>query len=110
MRKLDLRTIRLTATSEREDHGSTFVLALLMLSLLYMTLPMWGAAIMNGVIEEKANRVVEVIVSSVPTSQLFAGKLIGVGGAGLTQVPVWVLTMAAFGPYGPALAGTSGLA
>jgi ABC-2 type transport system permease protein len=110
MRKLDLRTIRLTATSEREDRGSTFVLALLMLSLLYMTLPMWGAAIMNGVIEEKANRVVEVIVSSVPTTQLFAGKLIGVGGAGLTQVSVWALTMAVFGLYGATVGGTSGLA
>lgn len=101
-RKLDLRTIRLTASGEREDRGSSFVLALLMLSLLYMTLPMWGAAIMNGVIEEKSNRVVEVIVSSVPTSQLFAGKLLGVGGAGLTQVSVWALTMAGFGLYGAA--------
>jgi ABC-2 type transport system permease protein len=109
MRKLDLRTIRLTARGEREDRGSSFILALLMLSLLYMTLPMWGAAIMNGVIEEKSNRVVEVIVSSIPTSTLFAGKLIGVGGAGLTQVSVWALTMAAFGLYGAASAGTGGV-
>jgi ABC-2 type transport system permease protein len=103
-RALDLRTIRLTASGEREDRGNSFLLALLMLSLLYMTLPMWGAAIMNGVIEEKSNRVVEVIVSSVPTSHLFAGKLIGVGGAGLTQVSVWALTMALFGLYGAAAA------
>ena len=66
---------------------------------------MWGAAIMNGVIEEKSNRVVEVIVSSIPTSYLFAGKLLGVGAAGLTQVLVWVLTMAGFGAYGAAVAG-----
>jgi len=104
-RKLDLRTVRLTASGEREDRGASFILALMLLTLLYMTVPMWGAAIMNGVIEEKSNRVVEVIVSSIPTSYLFAGKLLGVGGAGLTQVSVWVLTMAGFGAYGAAAAG-----
>jgi ABC-2 type transport system permease protein len=104
-RKLDLRTVRLTAGGEREDRGATFILALMLLTLLYMTVPMWGAAIMNGVIEEKSNRVVEVIVSSIPTSYLFAGKLLGVGGAGLTQVLVWVLTMAGIGAYGTAATG-----
>ena len=104
-RKLDLRTVRLTAGGEREDRGATFILALMLLTLLYMTVPMWGAAIMNGVIEEKSNRVVEVIVSSIPTSYLFAGKLLGVGGAGLTQVLVWVLTMAGVGAYGTAATG-----
>ena len=104
-RKLDLRTVRLTASGEREDRGASFILALMLLTLLYMTVPMWGAAIMNGVIEEKSNRVVEVIVSSIPTSFLFAGKLLGVGAAGLTQVLVWVLTMAGFGAYGAVAAG-----
>ena len=70
---------------------------MMLLTMLYTTVAMWGAAIMNGVIEEKSNRVVEVIVSSIPTSDLFAGKLIGVGGAGLTQFLVWALTMAAVG-------------
>ena len=104
-RKLDMRTVRLTASGEREDRGASFFLALMLLTLLYMTVPMWGAAIMNGVIEEKSNRVVEVIVSSIPTSFLFAGKLLGVGAAGLTQVVVWVMTMAAFGAYGAAATG-----
>jgi len=104
-RKLDLRTVRLTASGEREDRGASFLFAIMLLTLLYTTLPMWGAAIMNGVIEEKSNRVVEVIVSSIPTSFLFAGKLLGVGAAGLTQVVVWVMTMAAFGAYGAAATG-----
>ena len=65
--------------------------------MLYSTVAMWGAAIMNGVIEEKTNRVVEVIVSSVPPSSLFWGKLLGVGAAGLTQFLFWALCMAAVG-------------
>jgi len=109
MRKLDLRPIRLTATGEREDRGASFLLALLLLTLLYSTVLLWGAAIMNGVIEEKANRVVEVIVSSMPTSSLFAGKLVGVGAAGLTQFLVWSLTMAGFGLYGAAAARSGGV-
>src|SRR5207245_784884 len=82
--------------------AASFVLALMLFTLLYSTVLMWGAAIMNGVIEEKTNRVVEVIVSSLPTSSLFTGKLLGVGAAGLTQFLVWSLTMAAFGLYGAA--------
>ena len=108
-RKVGLRTIRLTATGEREDRGGSFILALMLFTLLYTTVLMWGAAIMNGVIEEKSNRVVEVIVSSLPTSHLFAGKLLGVGAAGLTQVVVWSLTIAGFGIYGAAMASSNGL-
>jgi ABC-2 type transport system permease protein len=104
-RKLDLRTIRLSARGEREDRGQSFILAMLMLTLLYTTVAMWGAAIMNGVIEEKSNRVVEVIVSSIPTTQLFFGKLLGVGAAGLTQFLVWALAMAGLGAYGAAVSG-----
>jgi ABC-2 type transport system permease protein len=108
--KLDLRRIRLSPTGEREDRGQSFLLAMMLLTMLYTTVAMWGAAIMNGVIEEKSNRVVEVIVSSIPTSALFGGKLIGVGGAGLTQFLVWALTMAAVAAYGAAMAGSAGTA
>jgi ABC-2 type transport system permease protein len=100
--RLDLRRIRLTSSGEREDRGQSFLLAMMLLTMLYTTVAMWGAAIMNGVIEEKSNRVVEVIVSSIPTSSLFAGKLLGVGGAGLTQFLVWALTMGGVGAYGAA--------
>ncbi len=50
---------------------------MVLLMALYTSVAMWGAALMNGVIEEKANRVVEVVVSSIPTTTLFAGKLLG---------------------------------
>jgi len=104
-RKLDLRTVRLTASGAREDRGGTFVLAVLLMMMLYSTVAMWGAAIMNGVIEEKSNRVVEVIVSSIPPGSLFWGKLLGVGAAGLTQFLFWAACMAAVGVYGATLSG-----
>lgn len=105
-RKLDLRTVRLTSSGAREDRGGTFVLAVLLMMMLYSTVAMWGAAIMNGVIEEKANRVVEVIVSSIPPSSLFWGKLLGVGAAGLTQFLFWALCMGLAALYGAGLSGS----
>jgi len=93
-RRPDLKRVRVTASGSREDRGGTFFLSIILLSMLYTSLAMWGAAIMNGVIEEKTNRVVEVMVSAMPTTQLFFGKLAGVGAAGLTQFVVWAGFMA----------------
>jgi ABC-2 type transport system permease protein len=109
-RKPELKTVRVTAQGAREAQGgSAFILSFTLVSLLYTSLAIWGAAIMNGVIEEKANRVVEVMASSVPATQLFAGKLLGVGAAGLTQFLAWALTLALLSVYGAAGAAASGL-
>lgn len=107
-RKLDLKTIRLTEKGAREDRGGTFFLSIILLTMLYTSLAMWGAALMNGVLEEKNNRVVEVMVSSLPPSQLFAGKLLGVGGAGLTQFVVWAASLGLLAFYGAPAAAASG--
>jgi ABC-2 type transport system permease protein len=60
--------------------------------LLYMTIILYGQAILRGVLEEKTTRVAEVIVSSVKPDTLLAGKVIGVGAVGLTQYAVWILS------------------
>ncbi len=59
--------------------------------LIYMFIFMYGSMVMNGVIEEKSNRIVEVIVSSVKPFQLMLGKIIGVALVGITQFILWVL-------------------
>src|SRR3990172_10374750 len=86
-RKLDLKTSRLTEKGAREDRGGLFFLSMILLTMLYTTLAMWGAALMNGVLEEKNNPLVEVMVSSIPPIQLFARKLLRVGGAGPAPPP-----------------------
>lgn len=58
--------------------------------LIYFFIFFFGAQIMRGVLEEKTNRIVEVIVSSVTPFQLMMGKIIGIGLIGLTQFMVWV--------------------
>jgi ABC-2 type transport system permease protein len=58
--------------------------------LLYMSIILYGQNILRGVLEEKTTRVAEVVVSSVSPDILLAGKVIGVGAVGLTQMVVWV--------------------
>jgi len=60
--------------------------------LLYMSIVIYGQTIMSGVLEEKTTRVAEVVMSSVPTDTLLAGKVIGVGAVGLTQQIIWIGT------------------
>jgi len=107
-RGVDLKKVRLTTRGAREDRGGSFILSLVLMMLLYTTLAVWGAAVMNGVIEEKTNRVVEVVVSSLSASRLFAGKLVGVGAAGLTQFVVWAACLAAISAAGAAGTGAVG--
>lgn len=95
-----LRTLRVSETGEREDKGGAFLLALVLMMLLYTGVAMWGQAVSTAVIEEKANRVVEVVVSSVTPTTLFAGKLLGVGGAGLLQFLAWTTALAGVSAYG----------
>jgi ABC-2 type transport system permease protein len=60
--------------------------------LLYMTIILYGQTVMSGVLEEKTNRVAEVVMSSVPTNTLLSGKVLGVAAVALTQQILWVLT------------------
>ncbi|HEY8688775.1 MAG TPA: ABC transporter permease [Chitinophagaceae bacterium] len=57
--------------------------------LIYITLFIYGAAVMRGVMEEKMNRIAEVIISSVKPFQLMAGKIIGIAAVGITQLLMW---------------------
>ena len=59
--------------------------------LIYLTLFIYGAAVMRGVMEEKMNRIAEVIISSVKPFQLMMGKIIGIAAVGLTQLLIWIV-------------------
>ncbi|HVR72645.1 MAG TPA: ABC transporter permease [Vicinamibacteria bacterium] len=109
-RKVDLKTVRLSASGEREDRGGSFFLSMVLMTMLYTAVAMWGAAVMNGVIEEKTSRVVEIVVSSLPTWTFFAGKLLGVGAAGLTQFGIWGASLGLLSLWAAAMAATSGTA
>ncbi|RFM26190.1 ABC transporter permease [Deminuibacter soli] len=57
--------------------------------LIYLTMLLYGMMLMRGVMEEKTNRIAEVVVSSVKPFELMLGKIIGIGAVGLTQFLMW---------------------
>jgi len=59
--------------------------------LIYMFVFIYGTMVMRGVMEEKSNRIVEVIISSVKPFQLLFGKIVGIGLVGLTQIAIWII-------------------
>ncbi|MEZ5042369.1 MAG: ABC transporter permease [Saprospiraceae bacterium] len=59
--------------------------------IMYMTVFIYGMMVMRSVMEEKTNRIVEVMISSVKPFQLMLGKIIGVGAVGLTQLAIWAI-------------------
>jgi len=59
--------------------------------IIYITMFVFGAMVMRGVMEEKTTRIAEVIISSVKPFQLMMGKIIGIGAVGLTQLLLWII-------------------
>lgn len=89
--------IRNTIDSESGDRNSVagiaFGVSLAAGLLIYMILIVYGTMVMRGVMEEKTNRIAEVIVSSVRPFQLMLGKILGIGAVGLTQFAIWIVLM-----------------
>lgn len=81
-----------------EDEGSSAAYAIvggIMGFLIYISLLVYGSVVMQGVIQEKMNRVVEIVVSSVRPFQLLMGKVLGIGAMGLVQMTFWAVLIAA---------------
>lgn len=76
-------------TTEKANSGLAYGIGFGSGILIYLTLFIYGAAVMRGVMEEKMNRIAEVIVSSVRPFQLMVGKIIGIAAVGLTQLLIW---------------------
>jgi ABC-2 type transport system permease protein len=85
---VESRTLREEGTGE--DHTFAYTaIGYGMAFIIYFAVFIYGQYVMQGVIEEKSNRVVEIIVSSVRPFELLMGKVLGIGAMGLTQMVVW---------------------
>ena len=90
---VQLRAERLTTAGGRGGSGRLNALfAIIVSALLYMTIFLYGQAVLRGVIEEKQSRVAEVVVASISPTRLLTGKVLGVGAVGLTQMLIWIAT------------------
>ncbi len=105
---LDPREAKEIETPESaKNAGFNLAVSGIFFFLIYISIFVYGAFIMRGVLEEKNNRIVEVIVSSVRPTHLMLGKIIGIGLVGLTQYAVWALLTA--GVTLPGVVGFLGL-
>jgi ABC-2 type transport system permease protein len=75
-----------------QSGAATFGLAYGMVFILYFTLAIYGTQVMTSVVEEKSNRIVELLASSLRPFQLMLGKVVGVGMVGLFQLTIWAVT------------------
>lgn len=92
-RSVELATSRVTEEGTRAEGGQAgFWLAYSLFFLLYISQFIYGAQVMNGVLEEKTSRVVEVVLATVRPFELMMAKLVGICCVGLTQLAVWMGT------------------
>ena len=92
---------------QESSTGASMGLGFMLSFITYMFVLMYGAMIMNSVIEEKTNRIVEVVVSSCRPFQLMLGKIIGVGLVGLTQMAIWIVLLGVVGTVAGGILGLS---
>lgn len=88
---LDVRKATNDPSKEQSGIASLFM-SLGLVFFIYIALIIYGMYVLQGVLEEKSSRVVEVIVSSVRPFELMMGKLLGIGALGLTQISIWLLS------------------
>src|SRR5690606_14299836 len=91
--KINTAAKEITSSGEAKDSDTRIAMGIAMaLSvLIYLSLFLYGAQVMRGIIEEKSNRIIEVIISSVKPFQLMMGKIIGIGLVGITQFVLWII-------------------
>ena len=97
---VSLTTVRADKDSE-ESNSSMFSygVGIGMTFVLYMFLLIYGQMVMTSIIEEKSNRVLEVVVSSVKPAQLMMGKIVGVALVAVTQMVIWGILLALMSAY-----------
>lgn len=90
---IDLKTIKWSEDGKEKQASAELAVVFGMITafIIYMFIVIYGAQVMSGVVQEKTNRIVEVIVSSVKPFELMMGKIIGIALVGLTQVFLWVV-------------------
>ena len=102
LRGVDLALVKVTTNGESKENGQSFLVQVSIIMVLYITLLVYGVMTMRSVVEEKTNRIVEILASSIKPSHLLTGKILGVAGVGLTQYLIWACTGALVSAYGAA--------
>ncbi|HEU4636391.1 MAG TPA: ABC transporter permease [Edaphobacter sp.] len=98
-----------TQAGKNAESTSSYVAIYVLFFLMYMVILLYGMNVARSIIEEKTSRVFEILLATIRPEEMMAGKVIGVGSVGLTQVAVWLLTaiLLTSGSWLQAIAGQS---
>lgn len=90
---INVNTIKLGESGEAKKSSTEIgmILGYIFGFVIYMFILLYGQMVMQGVMEEKQSRIVEVIISSVKPFELMMGKIIGIAMVGLTQLAIWII-------------------
>lgn len=90
---ISMKTIKWSENGDEKEGSAELALVIGMITafIIYMFIVIYGAQVMSGVVQEKTNRIVEVVISSVKPFELMMGKIVGIALVGLTQFLMWVL-------------------
>ena len=80
-----------TSDTEQDNTTANFAGAYVLFFLMYLVIMLYGMNVARSIIEEKTSRVFEVMLATVKPAEMMAGKVIGVGSVGLTQVSIWMV-------------------
>jgi ABC-2 type transport system permease protein len=98
---INVDSVQISKTGEQKKGGTAnFLVGFILTALLIIPSFIYGLEIMRGIIQEKTDRVVEILISSMSPTQLLVGKILGVALVGLTQITVWILMAVAVGAFG----------
>lgn len=86
---IEMERITVTKTGDEKETPFSFVGNYLLPLFLFMSIMNAGGYLLNGIVEEKENKVVEVLLSTISPSELLSGKILGLGGLGILQVSIW---------------------
>lgn len=92
-----LQTFRLDNEEASETSSMlSYFIGIVMSFMLYMFILLYGQMVMTSIIEEKNNRVLEIVVSSVKPTYLMLGKILGIGMVAVTQILIWAVIILSF--------------
>ncbi len=99
---LKVETKKVTKEGIKEDYSTFYSLFGYFAGImLFMLIFLYGGLVMRGVVEEKANRIVEILLSSVKPFDIMLGKVIGLGSVGITQILIWIILLVVIGALSP---------
>ncbi len=81
-----------TKAGKAADTTSSYIATAILFFLMYMVIMLYGMNVARSIIEEKTSRVFEVLLATIRPEEMMAGKMLGVGSVGLTQVGIWLAT------------------